>query len=147
MSLLSLLIWCYNQPSLAWTSPVSNYFSWSQRCSSHWSSTVSGLFRWWVWPLTCLLRWMWFMASRPSCYFKKLCLSELHSHLLNFLLTPLPTAFPTGCSFLLGWFCKAKSGLCHNLCVCPSPHTCAFKPEPMWALSKYSPILFSSVSK
>ena len=32
--------WRYNQPSLARTIPVSNLFSWSQRCSSHRSSTV-----------------------------------------------------------------------------------------------------------
>ena len=34
------LTWRYNQPSLAWTTPVSNSFSRSHNCSSHWSSTV-----------------------------------------------------------------------------------------------------------
>ena len=40
ISLLTFLTWRYNQPSLARTTPLSNKFSWSQRCSSHWSSTV-----------------------------------------------------------------------------------------------------------
>ena len=39
-SLLSLLTWRYYQLSLAQTTLVSNQFSWSQRCLSHWSSTV-----------------------------------------------------------------------------------------------------------
>ena len=40
ISLLRLLTWCYKYHSLARTTPVSNIFPWSQRCSSHWSSTV-----------------------------------------------------------------------------------------------------------
>ena len=40
IAILSLLTWRCNQPSLARTTPVSNIFSWSRRCSSHWSSTV-----------------------------------------------------------------------------------------------------------
>ena len=40
ISILSLLTWRYDQPSLARTTPVSNWFSWSHRCSSHRSSTV-----------------------------------------------------------------------------------------------------------
>ena len=38
--LLYLLASRYFQPSLARTIPVSNIFTWSQRCSSDWSSTV-----------------------------------------------------------------------------------------------------------
>ena len=34
--LLCLLIWRYDQNSLARSTPVSNIFSWFQRCSSHW---------------------------------------------------------------------------------------------------------------
>ena len=40
ISLLCFLTCRYYQPSLAQTTPVSNLFSWSQRYSSHWSSTV-----------------------------------------------------------------------------------------------------------
>ena len=40
ISLLCLLTWRYDQHSLARTTPVSNIFSWVQRCSRHWSSTV-----------------------------------------------------------------------------------------------------------
>ena len=41
--LLCFLTWRYEQHSLARTSPISNIFSWFQRCSSHWSSTVVGI--------------------------------------------------------------------------------------------------------
>ena len=34
--------WCYEQHSLARTTPVPNIISWFQRCSSHWSATVLG---------------------------------------------------------------------------------------------------------
>ena len=40
ISILSLLTWRCKKPSLAQTTPVSNIFSWSHRCSSHSSSTV-----------------------------------------------------------------------------------------------------------
>ena len=45
MSLLCLLTLLYNKPSMPRTTPVSNIFSWFQRCSSHWSSTVCRM--WW----------------------------------------------------------------------------------------------------
>ena len=32
--------WCYGQPSVAQTTHVKNKFSWSKRCSNHWSWTV-----------------------------------------------------------------------------------------------------------
>ena len=59
-SLLRLLTWRYNQPSFVRTTPVSNYFSWSQTCSSHWSSTVGRVLgSFWplssVWPLAGVL--------------------------------------------------------------------------------------------
>ena len=40
-SSLCLLTWRYELPSVARTTPISNKFSWSQWCSSHWSSIVS----------------------------------------------------------------------------------------------------------
>ena len=40
ISILCLPTSSYDEHSLARTTPVSNIFSWSQRCSSHWSSTV-----------------------------------------------------------------------------------------------------------
>ena len=40
ISLLCFLTWCCSKHSLALTTPVSNIFSWSQRCSSHLSTTV-----------------------------------------------------------------------------------------------------------
>ena len=40
ISLLCLLSWRYDKHSLARSTPVSNIFSWSQRCSSHRSSAV-----------------------------------------------------------------------------------------------------------
>ena len=40
ISLLCLLTWRYDWHTLGRTTPVSNIFSWFQRCSSHCSSTV-----------------------------------------------------------------------------------------------------------
>ena len=40
ISPLCLLTWRYDNHSLARTTPISNIFSWSERCSSHWSSAV-----------------------------------------------------------------------------------------------------------
>ena len=44
ISLWCFLIWRHDLNSLARTTSVSNIFSWFQRCSSHWSSTVQRLF-------------------------------------------------------------------------------------------------------
>ena len=40
ISLLCLLSWRYDKNSIARPTPVSNIFSWFQRCSSHLSSAV-----------------------------------------------------------------------------------------------------------
>ena len=48
ISLLHPLTWRYDLHPLAQTIPVSKIFSWSQRCSSHWSSTVYDFFSYYL---------------------------------------------------------------------------------------------------
>ena len=44
------MTWCYDERSLAQTTSDLNIFSWSQRCLSHWSSTVHVILRYFILP-------------------------------------------------------------------------------------------------